>query len=142
MHHSTRSRLWLWLVIISLTSLKPRASAEVIFQDAFANVGGGNVAGNSVTSSVPFLDVEGAGWQVQSPAIPLSLDGQGHLFDAATTGGTASVALTPIGPHGRLSVTVSLQLPTGSANWIGLGFENDKKSLTQSDSLSGPWSCA
>ncbi len=139
MDHSTRSRFWLWLVIISLALLKPEASAELIFQDGFANVGGGNVAGNSVTSSVPFLDVEGNGWQVQSPTTPLYLDGQGHLFDASVNGGTASVALTPIGPHGRMAATTTLQLPTGSANWIGMGFENDKKSLTQSDSLSGPW---
>jgi hypothetical protein len=125
--------------MICLGLLKPDASAEIIFQDSFVNVASGNVAGNSVTNSVPFIDVEGNGWQVQSPATPLYLDGHGHLYDTAASGGTAMVALTPIGPHGRLAATATLQLPTGSANWIGMGFENENKSLTQSDSLSGPW---
>lgn len=134
-----RGRFRLWLLILCLASLKPEVSAEIIFQDGFVNVGGGRVAGSSVTNSIPFIDVEGDGWQLPSASSALYLDGDGHFFDASTNGGTATVALTPIGPDGRLTVTASVQLPTGSANWVGLGLESENQPLTSSTSLSGPW---
>jgi hypothetical protein len=142
-HYSTqnspRRRLQVWLAIICLASFKPEVSAEIIFQDAFASAGGARVAGSSVTNSVPFIDVEGDGWQYPFASTSLYLDGAGHFFDASTNGGTATVALTPIGPDGRLTVTATLQLPVGSTNWIGMGLESGDQPLTSSTSLSGPW---
>ncbi len=137
--NSLPNRLLHLLVIICLYSLKAEVSAETIFQDAFGNVGGGNTAGSAVTNSVPFIDVEGYGWQVPSVNTPLSVDGLGHLSNSSVNGATATVGLVPIGPHGRFIVSGTLQLPTGSANWIGIGFENQNQPLTQSGTLSGPW---
>jgi hypothetical protein len=137
--HSLYGRFRFWLLIICFALLKREVSAEVIFQDAFANVDGGSVVGASVTNSIPFIDVEGDGWQIASANTALYLDGKGHFFDAVTNGGTVTIALTPIGPYGRQTVTATLQLPVGNANWIGMGLENGNQLLTQSGSLSGPW---
>ncbi len=49
------------------------------------------------------------------------------------------MALTPIGPFGRLIATVTLQLPTSGVNWIGVGFGNGNQPLASPASLSGPW---
>lgn len=127
------------LVLVLALSLKPAGRGEIIFQDFFGNVGGGVPAGANVSNSVPFIDVEGDGWQVPPAATPLSLDGQGHLFNASTSSGSATVALTPIGPHGCLTATAMLQLPTTGVNWIGMGFGENNQSLAGSVSLSGPW---
>ncbi|HEY1790523.1 MAG TPA: hypothetical protein VGJ73_20415, partial [Verrucomicrobiae bacterium] len=137
--HSLYGRIQLWLVILCFAFLDREVSGEIIFQDSFANVHGGNVAGTTVTNSIPFIDVEGDGWQIASANTALYLDGQGHFFDAVTNGGTATVALTPIGPDGRQTVTATVQLPVGNANWIGMGLESGSQLLTQSGSLSGPW---
>jgi hypothetical protein len=115
------------------------ASGETIFLDSFGNAGGGVIAGDSVTNSVPFIDVQGDGWETPSGATPLYLDGAGHIFDATTNGGSATAAMIPIGPHGCMTLSATLQLPTGEANWIALGFGNSNQSLAGPDCQSGPW---
>ncbi len=109
------------------------AVGEIVFQDSFGH-GSGNI-----TNSIPFLDVQGDGWQTPPGAGALSSDGEGQLFDAATGGGAASVVLIPMGPHGSMTLTATMQLPTNSANWIGIGFANASQTLSDSQSQSGPW---
>ena len=117
-----------WLAIVAVFSLcwmKPCASAEIIFGDSFDQAAG------NVTNSTPFLDVQGDGWQIPSGANPLDSDGQGHLFAAATAGGAASVPLIPIGPHGVMTATATMQLPPGTLHWIGFGFANGNEMFHQ-----------
>ena len=132
---------WLsrFLALALVLTLKPAASGEIIFQDFFNN-GGGEATASDISNSVPFIDVQGDGWQTPPPvATPLALDGSGHVFNPDITTSSASVPLTPIGPFGRLIATASLQLPVSGANWIGLGFGNGNEPLGSPGSLSGPW---
>ena len=100
------SPFFLAFTLIGLIALK--TSAEVIFQDFFTQSAG------LVTNSIPWIDVEGMGWQSGVPATLLALDGNGHLYNSAVNAGTAAgVQLVPIGPHGSLSVSATLQLPAG-----------------------------
>ncbi|HEY4414416.1 MAG TPA: hypothetical protein VGO57_01895 [Verrucomicrobiae bacterium] len=110
-----------------------RTPAEIIFQDSFAQTAG------SVTNSIPALDVEGNGWQITAPDSGLVTDGQGHLSAATTNGGAAGIQLIPIGPHGFMTVTATVHLPTNSAEWIGFGFGNTNQFLASDASQSGPW---
>ena len=111
-----------------------KVSAEVVFQDFFAQPAG------NVTNSVPWIDVEGNGWQSGAAVSQLALDGSGHLYNAAVNAGTtAGVQLVPIGPHGSMTASAVMQLPTGFNEWIGMGFGNSNQFLTAPASGSGPW---
>lgn len=107
--------------------------AEIIFQDGFAGPAG------SITSSVPAIDVEGQGWQTAPQRAPFYLDGHSHISDTGTTGAVACVPLIPIGPHGSMTLTATVQLPTDPTQWIGMGFANTNNVLIGSGSKSGPW---
>ncbi len=107
---------------------------EIVFQDNF-DQGSGNI-----TNSPPFLDVQGNGWQV----LPIggkavALDGNGHCFNAVTALGAAAINIIPIGPHGSMTLTATLQLPTTNSQWVGLGFANTVQSLDNPAGQSGPW---
>jgi hypothetical protein len=108
------------------------APAEIVFQDFFTQPAG------SVTASVPWIDVQGGGWQLGSVMSQLDTDGNGHLYNAATNAGAAASAqLIPIGPHGSLTAQATMDLPIGSPEWIGMGFGNANEFLTASST--GPW---
>jgi len=126
------------LALFLFIFLTSDASSEIIFQEFFDNTA--TASSKSVSNSVPFIDVQGSGWQTP-PAVasPLALDALGHLFDANTSGSSASAALTPIGPFGRLTVNTRLQLPINGSNWIGIGFGNGNEPLNNPNSSSGPW---
>ena len=110
------------------------APAEIVFQDFFAQPAG------NITGSVPWIDVEGNGWQSGATASGLAVDGNGHLYNgAANAGAAAGVQLIPIGPHGLMTASALMQLPAGSTEWIGMGFGNSNGFLTASASGSGPW---
>jgi hypothetical protein len=109
-------------------------SAEIVFQDFFTQPAG------NITNSVPWIDVEGHGWQAGASASQLALDGRGHLYNAAASAqAAAGVPLTPIGPHGSMAASALVQLPPGSPEWVGIGFANSNLSLTANGSGSGPW---
>jgi hypothetical protein len=111
-----------------------RLRAEIVFQDFFVQPAG------SVTNSMPWLDVQGNGWQVDSPASGLAIDGQGHLYNPTTNSGRAAgVQLIPIGPHGSMAVSADVHLPVGSPEWVGFGFANANQFLAGNGSQSGPW---
>ncbi len=123
-------------VLVAMTlfcRLGSSAMGEIIFQDSFTHGSG------EVTNSSPFLDVQGNGWQTPSGASALSSDGQGHFFATTANGGAASIALVPIGLHGSMTLTATMQLPTAFASWIGIGFANTNQTLGDSGSQSGPW---
>jgi len=110
------------------------ASAEVVFQDFFTQTAG------NITNSVPWIDVEGYGWQSGAAPSQLALDGSGHVYNAAVSAGTiAGVQLIPIGPHGSMTASAVMNLPLGSTEWIGLGFANSNLFLSAPGSGSGPW---
>src|ERR1700722_3574412 len=93
------------------------AGAEIVFQDFFTQ------PATNVTNSVPWIDVEGNGWQCGAANSQLALDGSGHLYNSApSAGATAGVQLIPIGPHGSMTASATIQLPTGFNEWIGMGF--------------------
>jgi len=109
-------------------------SAEVVFQDFFTQPAG------NITNSIPWIDVEGNGWQTGAAASQLELDGNGHAYNAAVSAATAAgVQLIPIGPHGSMTASASLTLPDGSTEWIGIGFANSNRLLSANGSGSGPW---
>ena len=119
-------------VLANVTYLN--ATAEVVFQDFFTQ------PATNVTNSVPWIDVEGKGWQSGAAASQLVLDGSGHVYNAAASAGTAAgVPLTPIGPHGSMTASALMKLPTGSTEWIGIGFANSNLFLSANGSGSGPW---
>ncbi|HXR03153.1 MAG TPA: hypothetical protein VN836_00420 [Verrucomicrobiae bacterium] len=111
-----------------------QAPAEVVFQDFFTSPAG------NITNSIPWIDVEGNGWQSSATASQLTLDGSGHLYNAAASAGTfAGVPLIPIGPHGSMTASALMNLPVSSTEWIGLGFANSNLFLSAPGSGSGPW---
>jgi hypothetical protein len=80
-------------------------SAEVVFQDFFTQ------PATNVTNSVPWIDIQGNGWQSSAAASQLTLDGSGHLYNAASSAGTAAgVQFISIGPHGSMTVSELVQL--------------------------------
>jgi len=108
--------------------------SEIIFQDSF------NQGSGSITNSIPFIDVQGNGWQI----LPLGqkavvMDGNGHCFNAAVALGASAINIIPIGPHGSMTLTATLQLPTTNSQWVGLGFANTVQSLDNPAGQSGPW---
>ena len=101
--------------------------AEIVFQDFFAEPAG------NVTSSVPWIDVEGNGWQSGAGPSGLAMDGNGHLLNAAVNAAAATgVELVPIGPHGSMTASAWMQLPVGSTESIDMGFANSNQFLTAS----------
>ena len=113
---------------------EPQLSAEIVFQDFFAQ------PATNLTNSVPWIDVEGSGWRSGPVASQLALDGSGHIFSTSTSAGTAAgVQLVPIGPHGSMTASALMQLPTGVNEWIGMGFASSNQFLTAPASRSGPW---
>jgi hypothetical protein len=109
-------------------------SSEIVFQDFFTQPAG------TISNSVPWIDVHGDGWQAGGAASQFSMDGQGHLYNGAASGGAAAgVQLVPIGPHGSMTASAWMRLPVGSTEWIGLGFGNSNEFLTSASSGSGPW---
>lgn len=110
-----------------------RAPSEIIFGDNFTQPVG------NITNSVPFLDVEGQGWQLAPARSPFFLDGHGHILDTGTSGAVACVPLIPIGPHGSMTLTATVQIPQDATQWIGMGFANSNTVLIGSGSKSGPW---
>ena len=109
-------------------------SAEVVFQDFFTQ------PATNVTNSVPWIDVEGNGWQSGAVASQLALDGNGHVYNAAVSAGTiVGVQLIPIGPHGSMTASSLMNLPVDSTEWIGMGFANSNLFLSTPGSGSGPW---
>src|ERR1700733_11216538 len=131
----TKYRGWVIVVAVALLGgMGFPVFSEVIFQDNF-DQGSGNI-----TNSVPFLDVQGNGWQILPVGKKaVDLDGNGHCFNADITLGAAAINIIPIGPHGSMTLTATLQLPTGTSQWIGLGFANTAQSLDNPAGQSGPW---
>jgi hypothetical protein len=120
------------LATIGFTELP--ASAEVVFQDFFAHPAG------NITNSVPWVDVQGGGWQSGPALSQLSLDGSGHVYNgAASAGAEAGVLLIPNGPFGSMTISALMKLPVGSTEWIGAGLASSNQFLTANASGSGPW---
>jgi hypothetical protein len=67
--------LWVFLAITLGRLLAKDVSAEVVFQDFFTQ------PATNLTNSVPWIDVEGNGWQAGVGLSQLALDGSGHLAD-------------------------------------------------------------
>jgi hypothetical protein len=119
--------------VICLLFVAQHAPAEIIFEDDSSQ------AGESITSSVPAIDVEGQGWQLVPQRAPFYLDGRGHILDAGTNGAVACVPLIPIGPHGTMTLTATVQLPVDPTQWIGMGLANSNTVLIGTGGRSGPW---
>ena len=76
------------------------ASAEDVFKDYFTQPTG------NITNSVPWIDVQGNGWQTGGAVSQLVLDGGGHVYNSAASAGTAAGApLIPIGPHSSFTAS-------------------------------------
>jgi hypothetical protein len=128
--HFTRARVFLVLS----GGMVVNTRAEIVFQDFFTQPAG------NITNSIPWIDVQGTGWQSGVPPSQLMLDGAGHFYNASANAGTfAGAHLIPIGPHGSMTASALMQLPTGSAEFIGLGFASSNSFLTTPGSGSGPW---
>ena len=72
------------VVLAGVTSVN--VSAEVVFQDFFAQ------PATNITNSVPWIDVEGNGWQSGVANSLLALDGSGHIYNVAASAGAAELA--------------------------------------------------
>jgi hypothetical protein len=126
----TKACFLTWLLAMAAGN----ARGEIIFQDFFASPAG------SLTNDTPWIDVQGSGWQAGGAASQFYLDGSGHVYNAATSAGTfAGVPMIPIGPHGTMTASALVNLPTNSTEWIGIGFANSNFFLTSSGGGSGPW---
>jgi len=122
------------IVTIGLIVVAVSAPAEVVFQDFYSQ------PATNITNSNPWIDVEGNGWQSGPTPTQLTTDGSGHLYNAAPSAGAeAGVQLIPIGPHGSMTASALMQLPTGFNEWIGMGFGSSNQFLTAPASGSGPW---
>lgn len=111
-----------------------RAQAEIIFQDFFTQPAG------NIATSAPWINVEGYAWQVGGGSSQVALDGQGHIFNSAANATVAAgIALVPIGPHGSLTVSATIEIPAGSSESADIGFGSANLFLTSSASGSGPW---
>jgi hypothetical protein len=132
---SNRDGSWRVFMVVALSGVAVfNVSAEIIFQDFF------DQPAENVTNCEPWIDVQGNGWQSGAAASQLLLDGAGHLYNGAVNAAaTAGVQLVPIGPHGSMTASAMLQLPTNSIESIDLGFSSSNQFLTASASGSGPW---
>lgn len=128
-----RCRWVLWAVVLAWVAAV-NAQAEIVFQDFFTQPAG------NVTNSVPWIDVQGNGWEAGSPPSELALDGNGHLYNDAVNAATgAAIQLVPIGPHGSMTASAVVQLPAGSGESFDMGFGTSNQFLTATTSGSGPW---
>lgn len=122
------------IVTIGLIVVAVSVPAEVVFQDFYSQ------PATNITNSNPWIDVEGNGWQSGPTPAQLATDGSGHLYNAAPSAGAAAgVQLISIGPHGSMTASALMQLPTGFNEWIGMGFGSSSQFLTAPASGSGPW---
>ena len=130
-----RDRLWwIWLPVALVVIAALNAPAEIILQDFFTQPAG------NVTNSVPWINVEGGGWQSGAANSQLALDGNGHLYNsAASATATAGIQLVPIGPHGSMTASALMQLPAGSGESIDMGFADTNGFLTAAANGAGPW---
>jgi hypothetical protein len=130
-----RRRSWCVFQAVMLgVAIAVNASAEIVFQDFFTH------PATNLTNSAPWIDVQGNGWQADGSGSQLVLDGGGHVYNSATSAGTSvGVPLIPIGPHGSLTASATMELPVGSTEWIGLGFADSNSFLSANGSGSGPW---
>ena len=127
-----RCRWALWAVVLAGVAAV-NAPAEIVFQDFFIQPAG------NVTNSVPWIDVQGDGWEVGASS-QLALDGSGHLYNGAVNAAAAAgIQLVPIGPHGSMMASAMVQLPTGSGESFDMGFGTSNQFLTVTTSGSGPW---
>lgn len=101
-------------------------------QDSFDGTAG------VITSRVPGTDLRRQGWTVASAPTALSLSGDGRLISPDQTAGhLAALALLPTSPFAVITLTATIELPVGDANWIGFGLADGVHSLTTDQS--GPW---
>ena len=125
---------WAFVAVVLASPKGRNASAVVVFQDFFTQ------PATNVANTIPCINVEGNGWLAGAAASQLALDGSGHLYNAAANAGAAAgVQLVPIGPHGSLTASATMQLPAGLTEWIGMGFGTSNQFLTAPASGSGPW---
>lgn len=130
-HHRCRQVFWA-VVLAGIAAVN--APAEIIFQDFFTQPAG------NVTNSVPWIDVQGNGWEAGSPPSELALDGNGHLYSGAVNAAAgAGIRLVPIGPHGSMTASAVVQLPAGLGESFDMGFGTSNQFLTATTSGSGPW---
>ena len=123
---------YLILATTGVTGL--HAGGEVVFQDFFTQPAG------NITNSIPWIDVQGGGWQSGPAPSQLALDGSGHVYNGAANAGTETgVLLIPNGPFGSMTVSALMKLPVGSTEWIAAGFASSNQFLSASASGSGPW---
>ena len=102
------------MATVGLTEL--HAGAEVVFQDFFTHLAG------NITNSVPWVDVQGGGWQSGPAPSQLALDGSGHVYNgAASAGSEAGVLLIPNGPFGSMTISALMKLPVGNTECIAEG---------------------
>jgi hypothetical protein len=111
-----------------------RAHGEIIFQDFFTQPAG------NITTSAPWINVEGYGWQTGGGTSQVALDGQGHIYNSAANAAVAAgIPLIPIGAHGSMTASALMQIPAGSTESADIGFGSANLFLTSSLSGSGPW---
>jgi hypothetical protein len=73
--------------------------------------------GGSVLKSNPAEDLDGSGWQTtDAKTEPRRENGQ---LVSGGEGGVAGIMLPPLSPHGELTITVSLNVRTGPALFLG-----------------------
>ena len=121
-----------FILAVLAVAVPVKAAAEIVFQDFFMQPAG------NVSNSVPWIDVEGAGWQAGAAASQVTLDGNGHIYNGATGAAAAGIQLVPIGPHGTMTATATMLLPTNSGESIYLGFANSNEFLTSTNADDGP----
>jgi hypothetical protein len=128
------SRFSTFLVFVLAALAATTSRAEIIFQDFFSGPAG------NLAASVPWIDVEGNGWQSGGGTTQLAVDGQGHLYNGAANAASAGgIQLIPIGPHGSMTASAVMQLPVDSTESIDMGFGSSNRFLTVATSGSGPW---
>ncbi len=129
-----RDRIRQALLVVVLAGIPAvNVPAEIVFQDFFTQ------SARSLTNSVPWIDVQGNGWQAGAGISRLAPDGSGHLYNAGVNvAAAAGVQLVPIGPHGSMTPSAMMQSPVGSTESIELGFCNTNQFRTASPSGGGP----
>jgi hypothetical protein len=131
---SPKPRHFAFMTVLLVGFAGGRAQAEIIFQDFFTQPAG------NIATSAPWINVEGYGWQVGGGTSQVALDGQGHIYNSAANATVAAgIALIPIGPHGSMTASALIQIPSGSTESADIGFGTNNLFLTSASSGSGPW---
>lgn len=123
---------WAFFAVLFASGTAVNAPAEIVFQDFFT------AAAGDVSNSVPWIDVEGNGWEAGGATSQVELDGNGHIYDGAAGPAAAGIQLVPIGPHGSMTAMATMLLPTNSGESIYLGFANSNEFLTSTTVDNGP----